>query len=275
MRRWVYNLLFNSKRKGDLGWWFDAFIITLIVVNTIAIILESVDSISMPYDDFFRKFETYSVIVFTIEYVLRVWTANSIPKYKRPVLGNIKYMFSAFAIIDFLAILPFYLPFFGIDLRFLRIMRIFRFFRTLKIIRYISAIVIISNVFKSKKNELVISFIFMFFVLLISSSLMYYVENEVQPDVFRSIPETMWWGIATLTTVGYGDIYPITALGKLLGGIIALIGIGLFALPAGILASGFSEELTRRRMQSNECPACGQCIKNQDEDFLNDKKPND
>ena len=117
--------------------------------------------------------------------------------------------------------------------------------------------------FKEKREELAISLIFTAFLLLIASTLMYYVENEAQPEHFSSIPETMWWGIATLTTVGYGDIYPITGLGKALGGVIAVIGIGLFALPTGILASGFSEELSNRRanLKSKSCPTCGHPLK--------------
>lgn len=102
-------------------------------------------------------------------------------------------------------------------------------------------------------------------MLLITSTLMYYIENEAQPENFSSIPQTMWWGIATLTTVGYGDIYPITGFGKLLGGLIAILGIGLFALPTGILASGFSEQLARGNTNSNKCPNCGFDLKDKHE----------
>jgi len=118
---------------------------------------------------------------------------------------------------------------------------------------------LIKKVFSRKKEELTITLIFTFFLLLITSTVMYYVENGVQPENFSSIPKTMWWGIATLTTVGYGDVFPITAIGKLLGGIIAILGIGLFALPAGILASGFSEVIshTKENNKYDICPCCG------------------
>lgn len=121
-----------------------------------------------------------------------------------------------------------------------------------------TALALINRVVNQKKEELVISLIFTLFLLLITSTLMYYIENEAQPENFSSIPETMWWGIATLTTVGYGDIYPVTPLGQFIGGVIAVIGIGLFALPTGILASGFSEELSNRKENANCCPTCGQ-----------------
>jgi voltage-gated potassium channel len=139
----------------------------------------------------------------------------------------------------------------------LRGLRIFRIFRLFKIARYLKALTLIRRVFTQKKEELVISLIATIFLLLITSTIIYYVENGVQPENFSNIPETMWWGIATLTTVGYGDIYPITPLGKFLGGIVAIIGVGLFALPAGILASGFSDQLSKNKSDANYCPRCG------------------
>lgn len=246
-----------SKRPGDASWYFDTFIIGLILLNVVSLILETVPSLQSEYGNAFYKFELVSVIVFTVEYILRLWTANLIPKFSKPVTGTIRFAFTPMAIIDFLAILPFYLPFLGVDLRLLRILRVFRIFRLFKIVRYVSALTLINNVIKHKREELVVTFIFTIFLLLIASSVMYYVEHPAQPEHFSSIPETMWWGIATLTTVGYGDIYPITPLGKFLGGVIAIIGIGLFALPTGILASGFSDELDRRKHDTPVCPTCG------------------
>lgn len=261
MKKRIHKILAVSTQKGDLSWYFDIFIISLIILNVLAIILESVESLRVAYKVYFILFERVSVAVFTVEYLLRIWTADLIPRYKEPVSGRIKYMLSPLAVIDFLAILPFYLPYIGVDLRLLRALRIFRIFRLFKIARYVEALTFINAVFKKKKEELIISLIFVMILLLLSSTLMYYVENEAQPDQFSSIPETMWWGIATLTTVGYGDMYPITPLGHFLGGIIAIIGIGLFALPTGILASGFSEEITQRNRSEDQCPTCGQEIK--------------
>lgn len=260
MKRHIHNILAVSHKRGDLSWYFDLFIIILIILNVVAIVLESVPSLRQQFQVYFHYFEVFSVIVFTVEYVLRVWTANLIEEYRKPISGNLKYALTPLAIIDLLAFLPFYLPFIGVDLRLLRVLRIFRIFRLFKIARYVEALSFISLVFKKKKEELVISLVFTLFLLLVASTLMYYVENEAQPDNFSSIPETMWWGIATLTTVGYGDVYPITTLGQLLGGVIAIIGIGLFALPTGILALGFSEEIARKKHHGETCPTCGQAV---------------
>lgn len=265
VKKQIFNILDISKKTGDLSWCFDVFIIVLIILNVVAIILESIESLRQQFQNEFYYFELFSVIIFTIEYILRVWTANFLPKYKTPFLGNLKFALTPMAIIDLLAFLPFYLPFIGVDLRLLRILRIFRVFRIFKIARYVEALSFIYSVFKRKKEELFISLIFTILLLLIASTLMYYVENDAQPDKFSSIPETMWWGIATLTTVGYGDIYPITPVGKLLAGIIAFIGIALFALPTGILASGFSDELSRRKQLDDCCPVCGRPLKTKNE----------
>lgn len=261
MKRRIHQILTVSTKKGDLSWWFDVFLITLISLNVVAIVIESVEPIRQAYSTLFDSFELFSVIFFSIEYILRLWTANEDKEFQKPIIGNIRYALTPLAIIDLLAVLPFYLPLMGIDLRFLRIIRLFRLFRLFKIARYIKALTLINQVVKEKREELLITIVFTLFMLLISSTLMYYVENEAQPDNFSSIPETMWWSIATLTTVGYGDVYPITGLGKVLGGLIAILGIGLFALPTGILASGFSEQLAKGKNGKTNCPHCGQEIK--------------
>lgn len=254
----IHSILKVSRQPGDVSWFFDVFIITLIVGNVIAMLLESIEPLRQKYTVEFQYFEVFSVTVFTLEYILRIWTATINTNFAAPIKGRLKYALTPLALVDLLAILPFFLPFVGVDLRLLRVLRIFRVFRVFKIARYVTALALINRVVNQKKEELVISLIFTLFLLLITSTLMYYIENEAQPENFSSIPETMWWGIATLTTVGYGDIYPITPLGQFLGGVIAVIGIGLFALPTGILASGFSEELSNRKENANCCPTCGQ-----------------
>ncbi|WP_244891118.1 ion transporter [Cyclobacterium xiamenense] len=261
MRKRVYKLLSVSKTPGDLSWYVDAFIITLILLNVVAVILVSIESVRIEFGNYFLLFEYFSVVVFTIEYLLRLWTANLNPTYKKPIIGNIKYALTPLAIIDLLAVLPFFLPFFGVDLRLLRFLRVFRVFRLLKLARYMVALDLINRVISKKKEELVISFILTGFLLVVAATFMYYVENNAQPDKFSSIPETMWWGIITVTTVGYGDVYPITPLGRFLAGIIAIIGIGLVALPTGILAAGFSNELSQGQQKNQRCPTCGQLIR--------------
>ena len=156
-------------------------------------------------------------------------------------------MTSPMALIDLLAILPFYLPFAGIDLRFIRIFRLFRIFRLLKISRYINAAEMIRNVIVNKKEELLISLFAISVILLVVSSFMYFVEGDIQPQAFGSIPKSLWWGVITMTTVGYGDVYPVTTVGKILGSIVAMLCVGIVALPTGLLASGFSDEIKKRK----------------------------
>lgn len=241
---------------------FYFFIMALISLNVIAVILESIESLAIRYKDFFWSFEVFSVAVFTVEYFLRLWTANIDPRFKGHITGRIRYSLTPMALIDLVAIIPFYLPMFiTVDLRFVRILRLFRLFRLFKMGRYSRSMKTLINVISSKKEELLITVFTVMVLLIFASSLMYYVENEAQPEAFSSIPAAMWWGAVTLTTVGYGDVYPITALGKFLGIIIALLGIGMFALPAGILGSGFVEELQKGREKRRRfCPHCGKDI---------------
>jgi voltage-gated potassium channel len=237
---------------------FDIFIVILIVLNILAVILETVESIYASASNFFRYFETFSIIIFTIEYALRVWTCTLNEQYKNGLIGRIKFIFTPLAIIDLFAFLPFYIPMIiPFDFRFLRGFRLLRLVRVLKIGRYSEAVRLFGRVLKAKKAELLTSVFIIFVLLIISSSLLYYVEREAQPDKFSSIPQAMWWGVVTLTTVGYGDIYPVTPLGKFLSSIISLLGIGLFAMPTGILSAGFVEEIRARKEGRKKCPYCG------------------
>ncbi len=256
----VHKFLDATDHSNSISKSFNFFLIALIILNTLAVLLETVESIQAQYQHLFFAFEVFSVAIFSIEYLLRLWSITSSSKYSRPVSGRIKFVFSGDALIDLFAIVPFYLPMLiGFDLRFIRILRLFRLVRILKISRYMHATKMIGNVFKAKREELLITLLLIFFLIIIVSSIMFHVEHEAQPDKFSSIPETMWWSVATLTTVGYGDVYPITVLGKTLASVIALLGIGMVALPAGILASGFSEELRKRR-EHHHCPHCGKEI---------------
>jgi voltage-gated potassium channel len=238
----------------------DVFIIALILLNVLAVILETVDALAQNYGIVFTFFERFSIIVFTAEYVLRIATITASPTYRRPLWGRLRFMATPMAIIDLLAILPFYLPFLvGGQFVVLRLLRLF------KLSRYFRALRIMGNVLREKSEELLISLVAVVFLLVLASCFMYFIEHEAQPSKFSSIPETMWWGVATLTTVGYGDVFPITPMGKFLGAIIAVLGIGLFALPAGILASGFSEHLEDQSEEEDEriCQVCGAKLKDQ------------
>ncbi len=231
---------------------FDLFILSLISLNIIMLVIETVNSIYLVCPLCFDYFNLFSVIVFTIEYTLRIWCCVENSRFKKPVIGRLNYIRSFMGLVDLMAILPFYLPFHGVDYRFLRAVRLFRFIRIFKLARYSVALHSLQQVVVKRKEELISTLMVLLLLLLFSSSMMYFAEKDAQPEAFSSIPMTMWWGVATLTTVGYGDVYPVTPLGKFLGAGIAILGIGMFALPAGIIGASFLEELEERKKQRDE-----------------------
>ncbi len=255
----------EDKPKKDLDY-FDWFILILILLNAVAVILETVKSIDQRFGDYFLAFEIFSVIIFTIEYVTRIWACTSQPEYSHPVWGRIKFIFTPMAIIDLLAILPFYLAFTTLDLRFIRTLRIFRLLRLMKLMRYSSSISLFGKVLKNRKEELIVTASIVFVLMVLSASFMYFAEHQAQPEAFPDIPTSMWWSIVTLTTVGYGDVFPITTLGRIFAAVIAVLGIGMFALPTGILGASFVEELEKQRLELNakkekkKCKHCGELI---------------
>ena len=259
VKKKMYELLEVPEVSGELGSKvFTIFIMTLILLNVLSIIILTVPTISQELRSSLNVFNFFSVIVFTIEYLLRLWTCTINKRFRDPITGRIKFAFTPLLIIDLIAILPFYLPFIiPIDLRFLRMLRLFRIF---KMTRYSSSIQMFGSILKKKKDEIFISLAIVIMLLVLSASMMYFAENSTQPEVFSSIPHSMWWAVATLSTVGYGDVYPVTTIGKILGGIVALLGISMFALPTGILASGFVEEMHNRRIPDTSCPHCGKSL---------------
>ncbi len=237
---------------------FVRFIYILIILNVFFLILESYKELHQDWALFFKVFEIISVIIFTIEYLLRVWVANLKAEKNQSWKYRLKFIFSAYGLIDLLAILPFYLPFiFPFDLRITRILRLFRMLRVFKLGRYSKSLKLIQSVLKDTKSELSMTVFVAFILLVFSSTLMYYVEHDVQPEKFASIGHSFWWAVATLTTVGYGDVYPITGLGKVLSAVIALIGIGFVALPTGIISSAFIDKVQAAKKEKRKCPHCG------------------
>lgn len=255
IRRRIYLILEPTEKGGILERIFELLLIAIIVLNILAIVCESIKEVRDQYADAFHTFEIFSVVFFTVEYVLRIYSIVESPKYRHPVTGRIKYIGTPMAIIDLMAFVPFYLTFLPVDLRILRIFRLMGLFRMFKVARYMHALSMFKKVLHDRREQLVLSIFFILFILVLISTTMFYVEREAQPDKFTSIPATMWWGIATLTTVGYGDMVPITAWGRILGGLFAITGVGLLALPAGILSSGFFEMMHRPR--TRQCPHCG------------------
>lgn len=258
-KRRVYILLHPELDETKWEKVINGGIILLIILNVFAVMLETVPSIYEPNQQFFDNFDLISVVIFTVEYILRVWSSNEDKKYRHPVFGRLRYMGSWGALIDLLAILPYYLnTILGFDLRVLRILRLMRFFRLFRLTAYMRSTKLVIDVFRLRLNELILSLILILFLFVISSSVMYFAEHNHNPQ-FSSIPKTMWWSIVSLTTVGYGDMTPITPLGRTLTGVTLLIGVALLALPAGIITSGFLEELRNsRRPKQKNCPHCGE-----------------
>lgn len=216
----------NTSKEGR---YFDYFIQILILLSLVSFSLDTLPDLAEKTREILNIFENISIIIFSIEYLLRVYVSN------KPM----KYIFSFYGIIDLLSILPYYFNLF-LDLRFLRVFRVFRVFRALKLMRYNKAINRFRNAFIIVKEEILLFFIVTLILIFITSAGIYFFENEAQPEVFKSIFHSAWWSIITLTTVGYGDVYPITLGGKIFTFFVLMIGVGLVTIPAGLVATALS-----------------------------------
>lgn len=246
VRKRIYEIIAEPPEGDRLGNFVTGAILVLIAVNVTVGVLETVDALHSRYASFFYWFEFVSVVIFTIEYLLRIWGCTSQASFSNPIGGRMKYASQPMSVIDFLAIAPFYLQFLlpsGMDLRFVRVLRLFRLFRLFRMASLVTAINTVRNVFVSKKEQLSIAVVVLMLVVVLSASLMYLVEGSQPNSKFTSIPQSMWWSMVTVTTIGYGDMYPETSVGQLLGAIIAFVGVCVFALPVAILGAGFIEEL--------------------------------
>ncbi|WP_299847389.1 ion transporter [uncultured Roseovarius sp.] len=245
LRKAVYKKLDPDEKNDRLSRWIDLVLIALIAINVLAVIFETVASIEARYRTPLWVIEVISVAVFSVEYLARVWVSVEDPKFRDRPNPRLSYMLSPMALVDLLAILPFYLGFFlHMDLRFLRVLRLLRI---LKLTRYSAAMSMLLDVFREESSAFFAGFFILIVMLVLAASGAYLAEHQVQPDKFGSIPHAMWWAVATLTTVGYGDVTPITPAGQLFGSLVAVVGIGMAALPAGILASGMADRLRRTR----------------------------
>lgn len=245
-RRRIAEILQAKRQNDPVGTIFDGMLITLILLNVVAVVVATVGDIQREYESQLFLFEVISVSVFSIEYLCRVWSSVEFSNSNEANWkSRLRYIFSPMALIDLAAILPFYLGLFvNLDLRVLRIIRLVR---VAKLSRYSSAMQLLLNVFRKEHRVLLASLSLLLMLMIIASSGIYLIEHSVQPDHFGSIPQAMWWAMATLTTVGYGDVTPITPLGKFFAGTITVLSMAMVALPAGILASSFSEQLRKKR----------------------------
>jgi len=222
------------------SWFIDGFLIGLIILNVLAVILESVPSIEARFAAGFLWFERLSVAIFTIEYLIRLWSAveESEDARKKPWRARLRHALRPLSLADLLAILPFYLSaLVTIDLRMLRALRLLR---VLKLSRYSTSIGLLLDALKSEARAIAAAVFVLSLLVLIAASFTYAAEHRVQPEAFGTIPDALWWAVITMTTVGFGDVVPITPFGKVIGSVNAVIGIGMVALPAGLLAAAFS-----------------------------------
>lgn len=228
MKRYIRSIIEdNTTTKGRI---FDYFIQILILLSLVAFSIETFPNNSDNTIEFLKVLEIICIVIFSIEYLLRIYVAQK----------PLKYIFSFYGIIDLLAIFPFYLKA-SYDLRALRVFRVFRIFRALKLIRYNKALNRFQVAAKIVKEEMVLFLMVTLIFVFLSSSGIYFFENNAQPEEFSSIFHSFWWAIVTLTTVGYGDVYPITVGGKIFTFFILLIGVGVVTVPAGLVASGLSK----------------------------------
>ncbi len=255
----------ESGRAGDrVSMAFDIFILAAIVVSISGLLLGTVESMYVRAPDMFILIEGVTVGIFTVEWLLRLWgcVEDGSGAYGHPVWGRVRYIFSPMTLVDLIAILPFYIvlavPVYGLDLRFLRVIRLAA--RVVRLGRYSQTMTNLGRVLFNTRGELGAVIGMFALLLLIVASLMYFAENGVQPDTFSSIPASMWWGIIAVSTVGSVEAVPVTTFGRMLTAGLAILGIGLIALPAGILGNGFVAEARRQRENRESptrCPHCG------------------
>jgi len=259
LKQVLHEIMEGSAEDNLAASYFRVFMTVIILVNVFTVIIETVEPIRIQFSPIFLFIDIVSISTFTVEFFLRVWVCTLNPRYSHPVTGRLRYAVSPMALIDLFAFLPFYIPFvIPLDLRFLRILRLFRLMRLLKLGRYSDAMRMFQRVLYKSREQLLLSLTILLVVLVIASSIMYYAERDVQPDKFESIPHAMWWGIVTLATVGYGDVYPVTTMGKIVAAVVVVTGIAIFALPTATLSAAFIGEVQRQKMVI--CPSCGYYI---------------
>ena len=251
IKKRLYVILEAGKTQDLASQIFDWFMVTLILTNIVAFTAETVPSVQAAYGPALEMFNLVSIAIFTVEYFVRLWVCTEHPplRGRHPVEARLSFALNPTMLIDLAVILPFYInALIGIDLRILRIFRLVRF---LKLVRFSPALTTLTNVLVTERRALMGEALIMFGLLVCSGTAMHFVEGKAQPEAFGTIPDAMWWAISTLTTVGYGDVVPITALGRVIGGVVMIFGLGMFALPIGIIATGFSQEIHRREFVVN------------------------
>ncbi len=244
----LYRLLEKAEKGDKASWWVDICLSGLIVINLTAVCLETVDSFYQHWRLIFWWIETVSVTIFSAEYLLRIWAAAALaaPTGHQRLNARLNYIFSPTGIIDLTAILPSLLPLFfgGMDLRWLRVLRLARLF---KLSHYTSALEDLVAAVVHERRSFMATLYLLVLAIMVSSTSIYVFEQDYQPDHFGSIPQSMWWSFITLTTVGYGDVVPVTIAGRIVAGFTALMGVCVVALLTGIVATGFANQMATKR----------------------------
>jgi voltage-gated potassium channel len=241
----IWNWLDGDSKDGGCDKCVHHFLVTLIIVNILAIVLESIPVLDDHplLDPIFDGIEFWSLWIFFVEYVARVWSSKVVGRRR-------DFVFSTMGIIDFLTLMPILLPMVGLSTSYSNLFRAVRVGRVVKLFRFIPGIELIHTVVALRKKELLGSISIMFLVMLCGGTVVYFLENTAQPDKFTSIPTSMWWAAATMTTIGYGDVFPVTAMGKVFGACFGILGIFTFALPTAIIGSGFIDEINARKAKN-------------------------
>jgi voltage-gated potassium channel len=275
LRRRLVVLFDDDAHQNKITQYFNGVLAILIVVNVGAVILESVEPLRVRYLTVFATIDHLATGFFSLEYALRLWTAVDLHdnRFRTPFWGRLRYASSFFALIDLISILPAVLGLLGAG--DLRVLRLLRFLRMLKLTRHSKIFRLIWEVLREEARAIGALLFILCLTVTISGALMYMIEADEQPTLFNSIPAAMWWAIETLTTVGYGDMVPMTPAGRVLGGVVALVGIGTLALFSGVITIGFLDQLRIRREHSEGgrpdraaaaprgrmiCPECGRSI---------------
>lgn len=263
IKRRLYYTVEIQPHNSLLSRSFGYFITALVFITILDMALETEKDIYEHFKSYFHLMDSITVTIFVIEYIIRIWTCNlhknyHHKNYTHPFWGRVRFALTPFLLVDLLAFLPYLINLvlpglLFVDLRFLRL------FRIIKLVRYFRSLRMLARVVRRKQEELTMVLALILIVLFVFSTLMYYVENAAQPDKFSSIFASMWWAVITLSTVGYGDICPVTNLGKILSGFISILGIGIFALPTAIISTGFAQVL-RDSKKTFSCPHCGREI---------------
>ena len=247
MKKRIFEIIQIGQNNDFVSRFFDVFIVITIVANILIIFLETFSELS-PYFPFFHTVEMVTVMIFCVEYALRIWTADYLYPDEKKEKAVVRFLFSYDGVIDLLTILPFFFLSGFVAFRMLRVVRIFHLFRVNA--KY-DSFHVITTILNEKKDQ-ILSSVFIILILMMASSLcMYSAEHDVQPEQFRNAFDGIWWSVATLLTVGYGDIYPITTIGKCMAIIIGFLGVGVVAIPTGIISAGFVEQYTKIKSLSN------------------------